>query len=253
MVWNGTRTDYPITGLTIDPIRGQSSFDCITIGHIDTGQEQTASPLRQPRATAWELMEGADDDETWFQLANSGQIGVNEFGPRGGSLLMHCVYERHERMHTALARRLFAIGADPNHAHPVTRMTALHLAAFLNRKDMVKLLIQRGANLDAQTTAETTSPFPSAFDCSRIGCDPLRTHRGESPLHLAMEQRNFAIVEVLLNAGADPNSEDANGDRPIDYLPNWFASPDNPLHWQLINCRRKATAAELIELIQSFD
>ena len=250
MVWNGTSTDYPIAGLTVDPVRGESSFDAVTIGHV-TAETHIKSPSQGP-PTAWEYMQGVDDEESWYELASTGKIGVNEFGPHGGSLLLHCIYERHERINTALARRLFALGADPNQHHPVTHLTPLHLAAFLNRESMAYLLIERGADLNAATVPGTTSPFPTPWDLSRIRHDPLRKHQGETTLHLAMWQRNFDIALALLKAGAAPNAEDCRGNRPIDYVPNWFASPDFQTHWQLINHRRLATIEDYEAIIDAF-
>ena len=160
-------------------------------------------------------------------------------------------------MNTALARRLFALGADPNQCHPISHITPLHLATFPNRKDMARLLLERvllerGADVHATTVPGTNSPFPTAWDLSRIRHDPLRTHRSETPLHQAMWQRNFDIALLLLDAGADPNAQDADGNRPIDYDPNWFASPDNVVHWHLLNHRRVATKDDIVAIIKSF-
>ena len=37
-------------------------------------------------------------------------------------------------------------GADLNYQHPMTKMTALHFAAYSNNKEMVKYLIDKGAD-----------------------------------------------------------------------------------------------------------
>ena len=68
--------------------------------------------------------------------------------------------------------------------------TALHLAASNNHPEVVKLLLLRGADVDA-----------AAFD-------------GKTPLHLAAAHGAAAAVAALLKADASEASEDDNGDRP---------------------------------------
>ncbi len=252
MTWKCGRAGFQITGLTFDLIRGQSNFDCIAIGHNDVleGEWTSANRTGLEALSPWERFIALDGcEETSYELAASGKIGVNEFGDHGGSLLLHAVYERHQRAHIALARRLFALGADPNQKHPETNLTPLHLAAALNRIEMAKLLIQRGANVNATTVPGTESKFPTPLDCERIGHRPIRKHKGETPLHLAMLQRSFDIAHMLLDAGAAPNAEDIQGDRPIDYLPDWHTYPDHKTHWRMINMRGTATKEDYFEVI----
>jgi ankyrin repeat protein len=66
--------------------------------------------------------------------------------------------------------------------------TALHWAAFHDDLDMVKLLLAAGSNVKATT---------------REG--------GITPLFMACQNGNAAIIEALLKAGADPNAVNANG------------------------------------------
>ena len=253
MSWKCDRAGFQITGLTFNPLRGQSNFDCIAMGHNEVLEHEWINTNCNgiEVSSPWEHFIAIDGcDETSCELAASGQIGVNEFGDHGGSLLMHAIYERHQRANIALARQLFALGTDPNQEHPQTKLTPLHLAAVLNRKEMAKLLIERGAKVNATTTLGTESPFPTPLDCERIGREPLRKHSGETPLHLAMLQRSFDIARMLLDAGADPNAEDAQGDRPIDYLPGWHTYPDNERHWRMINVREAATNGDYFEVIE---
>lgn len=247
------QNEFRIIGLNLDPTRGQSNFDCLAIGHSDIPAEEIAAANRDGLrfVEPWERFLAIDGcDETSFELADSGQIGVNEFGAHGGSLLFHAIYERHERVNVALARRLFALGTDPNQSHPTTGLTPLHLAAYFNRVDMTNLLIERGANVGATTISDTISRFPTPHECSRITRSPIPPHVGETPLHYALLQRSYEVARLLLDAEADPNAEDTNGARPIDYLPDWEAYPDNALHWRLVNHRQRATKEDLLAVIR---
>ena len=251
MSTNCERDAFQISGLSFDPARGESNFDCLAIGHCDAslGEVDLANRNGIPEASGWERYLATECDEVAYELAATKEIGVNEFGEHGGSLLMHAVYERHERVHTALARRLFALGADAKQKHPDTHMTPLHLAAALNRPDMANLLIERGADIDAVTVNGSKSTFPTPLQCDRIRREPLRPHVGETPLHLAISNRAFTVARLLLDAGADPNAEDVNGDRPIDYLPGWHSYPDDPVFWRLTNHRVNATRETLQQLL----
>jgi ankyrin repeat protein len=74
---------------------------------------------------------------------------------------------------------------------------ALHLASEANHKDMVKLLLDRGAD-------------PNAF-----------SDGGWTALHNAAQSGHDAVVSLLLNAGANVNAELSNG--------------MTPLHWAAFN------------------
>ncbi|ELY78588.1 ankyrin repeat-containing protein [Natrinema pallidum DSM 3751] len=69
--------------------------------------------------------------------------------------------------------------------------TLLHQAAISGRPDIARELIDRGINLDAQDSG------------------------GNTPLLTALEVENYDVVEVLLDAGADPNILDNKGRYPL--------------------------------------
>lgn len=66
--------------------------------------------------------------------------------------------------------------------------TPLHFAAREGHLEVVQLLIERGAHIDAQTTAG-----------------------GATPLHRAAFMGRTDVVKALLNGGADPTIRDADG------------------------------------------
>jgi uncharacterized glyoxalase superfamily protein PhnB len=89
-----------------------------------------------------------------------------------------------------LVRKL--VGDDPKllHARKMSRFehhrTPLHLAVLKNRPQMVKLLLELGADASAKDS------------------------RGYTPLSLATPKTIEAIVATLIAAGADPNEQSAN-------------------------------------------
>lgn len=77
--------------------------------------------------------------------------------------------------------------------------TLLINASFYNRVDIVKLLIKRGANVNAKDST------------------------GNTPLHAAVQESNIEIIRILLENGADINSKNSFGNTPI-----WIVNPLQP-------------------------
>jgi ankyrin repeat protein len=92
--------------------------------------------------------------------------------------------------------------------------TALHLAAFFGQADAVRLLVARGASVDARGTGWMVgTPLHSAASGSHVeaagvlldaGADAdARQADGWTPLHAAAANGDAALVRRLLEAGAD--------------------------------------------------
>lgn len=71
--------------------------------------------------------------------------------------------------------------------------TALHLASFFGHADVVRLLVAAGARRTAVS----------------------RNKLANTPLHAAVAARRAAVVDILLAAGADPDSRETNGLTPL--------------------------------------
>ena len=124
--------------------------------------------------------------------------------------------------HWPLCQFLLESGADANHQLPDTGETALHAAlckANRPRHDyVVEVLLDHGANPGLATTPGVET---GAFmrDC--------RT-KGETPLHRAAAFGSERAVELLLEAGAERDVKDVNGESPLSWA-SWHLRPPSIL------------------------
>ena len=88
------------------------------------------------------------------------------------------------------------LGTDPaaSRAWSADGFTALHLAAFLGGPDVVRALVDAGADVTA------------------VARNGMRVQ----PLHSAAAAGDLESCRLLLDAGADPNAEQHGGFRPLD-------------------------------------
>jgi ankyrin repeat protein len=105
--------------------------------------------------------------------------------------------------------------------------TALHFAAFFGRYEAAALLIERGAEVDAfgrgwmTGTATHSAVSRLQSDVVRIlleaGANPnVRQSAGWTPLHSSAANGDLTSVELLLAAGADPTSTNDEGRSVVD-------------------------------------
>ena len=144
---------------------------------------------------------------------------------------------------------LIDLGSDPNQPDGSDGRVALHEAAWFGEMDVIKILIDAGADTDIREKAHNASPIGFADHAGRViardyllnyscdieslvfyGCvdrleslleenpediDRRLNASGYKPLHF-LNKRADEIIGVLLSFGADLNEETDDGDTPLE-------------------------------------
>ncbi|WP_374380176.1 ankyrin repeat domain-containing protein [Dongia sp.] len=114
--------------------------------------------------------------------------------------------------HPTLLSQLLGQNSDPDAANGFGK-TPLMYAAHFNLPKAAKLLLQHGANVNAQTGRK---------DKKRVSLFNGTTYRidrwSRTPLMYALENADIDMVALLLDAGADPQAQDSSGGDAMDYL-----------------------------------
>jgi len=131
------------------------------------------------------------------------------------------------------AKRVAAlVDADRSLVDAVARdgYSPLGLASFFKRRDVVKVLLERGAKPSVPSRDQGFTPLHSAVatdagdaihEIVRLlldaGADPnARSREGGTPLHSAAFTGDLEIAELLLAYGADPSATDPKRRTPLD-------------------------------------
>ena len=108
--------------------------------------------------------------------------------------------------HEETALYLLERGADVTAADRLGR-TALHAAVETNRPRLAAALIDAGADVDAR--------FTNPVAALRGDYISRRPYKGATPFWLAARAANLEMMQVLLDAGADPFLPNAFGTTPL--------------------------------------
>ena len=119
-------------------------------------------------------------------------------------------------------RELLDANAKLAQAWSPDRATALHFAAFFRQPEATRLLVERGADLEAVSpTFGNVTPLHSACasgerESARIllerGAEPnARQQGGFTPLHAAAQNGDEELARMLLARGADPEAATDDG------------------------------------------
>jgi ankyrin repeat protein len=115
---------------------------------------------------------------------------VNELDPNGDAPLVMAAYLGH----TEIVKLLLEAGADVAAVDPGMKATALHAAAYAGRTGAARLLIEHGIDINKQGP-----------------------NNGYTALHDATWENNVDTAQVIIDAGADLTLKSHSGETPLDF------------------------------------
>ncbi|GAA5860995.1 hypothetical protein JCM3774_003221 [Rhodotorula dairenensis] len=126
---------------------------------------------------------------------------------------------------------------DYRNTDPQTRQTSLHLAALKGRTDFFEWLLEEGvdeAEVSRDVFGDTVLHIAAAKGHADIAELYLSRYpfviewvnsRGMSPLHVAAKEGQLELAQMLLDAGADIDAPDLEGNTPLHYASAWGKVP----------------------------
>ncbi len=108
--------------------------------------------------------------------------------------------------------------------------TSLHLAAFFGHREIINLFLDNGATIDVPSKSSASygnSPLQAAIAMSRYEIVKLLLDRGanvnfvqqpggNTPLHIAASRNDVSIVRLLIDNGANKQAITDDGKIPLD-------------------------------------
>jgi ankyrin repeat protein len=117
-------------------------------------------------------------------------VNVSEYDENRDAPLVMAAYLGH----TEIVKLLLEAGADVAAVDPGMKATALHAAAYAGRTEAAKLLIQYHVEIDKQGP-----------------------NNGYTALHDAIWQNNISTAEAIIDAGANLHLKSHGGQTPLEF------------------------------------
>ncbi|OUL35647.1 hypothetical protein BV372_10400 [Nostoc sp. T09] len=130
----------------------------------------------------------------------------------------------------------------------------LHYAAFDNSTEVAKLLIARGADVNAQINTGTPLHRAAANNSREVAkllisngaeLNILDTFLGQAPLHRAIEWGNLEVAELLILNGANINEISRSGESALHIALNKYNN-------SIFNKKRRNLYKEIIHMLQKY-
>lgn len=155
-----------------------------------------------------------DDDQSALNALVAAGVEVNTVDEGGATALHHAAGAGH----LAAAEILINAGADLDRRDGQHASSPVLWARVFGHTDMIKLLLDRGARLNAADAAKLgLNRIVSGFldDLPEVIDQPVGW---PTPLAAAISADQPETVRLLLDRGADPNAPTGYGDTPLDCL-----------------------------------
>ena len=152
--------------------------------------------------TPLHLAARSNPDPKVIKLLVKNGLNANAESRKGHTPLMEAVGGNNLNV----VRALMDAGADVNAIDGEFGLTVLHHAVMNPDTGVIRLLVKSGAKLNKKSEVDVD------FEDEEF-ISPTE----ETPLSHAVRYNLPAVVEVLLDLGADPKIRDSQGKRPLDY------------------------------------
>lgn len=154
-------------------------------------------------------------------LLNAGMPDLEEYGTHGCTSIMFAAFKGHD----AVVARLLALGADWRVPLSQTCYQSPHWACIGDHPSVLALLLDAGASVSEPSRFRMT-PLTTAVAHKSVECIKLLLARGggaldlnaEQVLHQAAAQGHAAMVQLFLEAGADPTTRNNIGLTPLQFV-----------------------------------
>ena len=207
---------YPLTESVEPPI---SLFEAAAMGDLDSvktlvssGADVNATGPAFFSTPLHEAVKGRHTNIVQFLISNGADVNA-----RGGSYRLEtALHHASERGYTDIVGLLITAGADIN-ADNSLGDKPLQYAACADNKDIVELLLQKGATIANLHIASYMGDLEKAEAFINEGIDiNALDGSGYAPLHYAAQNNQKQSVELLIAKGADVNVKNWGGQTPLD-------------------------------------
>lgn len=136
--------------------------------------------------TVMDFVRGCENHDMGFIMATHEADLDEEFPKRATALSMAVIANQPE-----IISKILKTGKNINEREPNTGQTALYCAAFYGNTELVKNLIEYGADVN------------------------IATYKSVTPLMIATMLHHYEVMQILIEAGADTEIQDLRGDTPL--------------------------------------